>query len=121
MSKCVRKKQSSTGILKNQKYKLRARGGQFSIFVLDEVEDFKNHSSERPKEVVNSSGISNAMRYTNTHPYRKDTETEGCSLKSRQGETSSTERISTLSDKRKGTSSVGAQKVYYSQMAKSFA
>ena len=44
-----------------------------------------------------SSGSSNAMRYTSTHHHRQDTDAESCSVKRRRIETSSNERRSTLS------------------------
>ena len=45
--------------------------------------------SEMQTEVGNSSGTSNAVRYTKTHPYRQDTDTASCSVQSRQVKTPS--------------------------------
>ena len=50
----------------------------------DEAGEFDAVCSERQKEDGDSSGASNAMRFTSTHPDRQGTGAEGCRVKRRR-------------------------------------
>ena len=51
------------------------------------------HQAERQKEVGHSSGTSNAMRYTSTHPHRQDIDAESCGVKRRREETLAVSKV----------------------------
>ena len=112
---CSNKKQSSKGTLKNPKYKLHARRGKFTILFLTKLKKW-TPLFRMPERRRKCRGTSNAMRYTNTHLHRQDSDAESCSARSRREETPGIERRAILADKKgKANKSVRVPKVDSSQ------